>query len=345
MDTQTTTQRNRQIDFLKEMSQIQGSGRIQWLDSLKGILILFVILHHSYPAEIYRRMYTPFFLTMFFFASGYTFSPKENFRMFLKSKWKRLLCPFFTLGLVRVLMAYILEGGSFTKRLIGFVLQRSCMYDEMWFVSCLFTCSLLFYLIVRISEHIDSKWDNYVVLGISLVFTALGMADMCIWRFKLIWEAEIACMMSFYMGLGYLARKKQAYLEKWLNRPLWLSGLTGIYFILVFLVPNDVDIHLEKFSYPVLFFASSILILFPIVYLAKRISRFRWNRYLAFIGRNTLFYYSFAGIVRILLYSVLNHFNISDIYIQPLVCVLLTAVLLAWPAWFTRRYFPWAVGA
>ena len=63
----------------------------------KGNFDFFVVLSHSYPRELYRNFFTPVFLTMFFFALGYTFSLKRNFKMFLKSKFKRLICPFLCL--------------------------------------------------------------------------------------------------------------------------------------------------------------------------------------------------------------------------------------------------------
>lgn len=47
--------------------------RVEWIDVMKGILILFVILSHTYPAVIYRLFFTPFFLTMFFWASDILF--------------------------------------------------------------------------------------------------------------------------------------------------------------------------------------------------------------------------------------------------------------------------------
>lgn len=72
--------------------------RIEWADIMKGILILFVVLSHSYPAEIYQQFFTPFFLSMFFFVSGYFFSRKGSFGAFLKSRLYQLILPLLLLG-------------------------------------------------------------------------------------------------------------------------------------------------------------------------------------------------------------------------------------------------------
>lgn len=38
-----------------------NKGRIKWIDIIKGICIVFVMLSHSYPPDDYRRFFTPFF--------------------------------------------------------------------------------------------------------------------------------------------------------------------------------------------------------------------------------------------------------------------------------------------
>ena len=94
---------------------MEKAKRVEWLDVLKGILILFVILSHSYPAQGYRYFFTPFFLTLFFFASGYTFSTKKNTKAFLQNKWKRLGIPFLVLGGIRVGINYLLYRDGSVK--------------------------------------------------------------------------------------------------------------------------------------------------------------------------------------------------------------------------------------
>ena len=80
------------------MSMLDRKDRIDWLDVLKGILIVFVVLSHSYPPDIYRYFFTPFFLTMFFWASGYTFSMKKSGKEFLLNKCRSLLLPLLYWG-------------------------------------------------------------------------------------------------------------------------------------------------------------------------------------------------------------------------------------------------------
>ena len=129
---------------------MEKAKRVEWLDVLKGILILFVILSHSYPAQGYRYFFTPFFLTLFFFASGYTFSTKKNTKAFLQNKWKRLGIPFLVLGGIRVGINYLLyRDGSVKDYIVNFLLQKNSQGDELWFVSCLITTSILMYIVKK----------------------------------------------------------------------------------------------------------------------------------------------------------------------------------------------------
>lgn len=336
------------LDIMEESTCKEGIGeRIGWLDVLKGILILFVMLSHNYPADIYRRFFTPFFLTTFFFVSGYTFSEKESFCRFVHNRVNRLLQPFFVLGVIRIGLAYLInreENKYVQQYIIGFILQRNCEYDEMWFVSCLFTCSFLFYGLRHLSRKLSSTYQYGILLCISVLFMLFGMADMCIYKIKYLWEFEIACMMVFYMALGCVYKEYQYVIESKMECASLVTVFIIIYVISVFAIENQVDIHAEQFAYPILFIVMSIIVLIPALYLVKRIHMSYWNRILGFMGRNTLFYYAFSGIIRVVLYTVLERVGIYDEYVVPVMCTFLSAIVLAFPAQYVKENMPWAVG-
>ncbi len=328
----------------QEMKKTE-KNRIQWLDVLKGILILCVILSHSYPPELYRRFFTPFFLTMFFFASGYTFSTKSSFSAFLKNKAKRLLIPFFVLGFIRVAMAYVMGGGSLKGRVIGFLLQICCRDDELWFVSCLFVSSLLFYGLIKARDKVGGRWKDALLLGLSFGLMILGALDMCVWKVKCVWQLELACAMVFYMALGYLYRQYEEPIRKKAEKPAVILLLLAAYVALVLVSPGGTDIHAQRFPAPLCFFVLSLVILLPVLYGAKRLAGTGFRKILSFLGANTLFYYAFGGVVRIVFYGVCQRVGIASQWILPVCCMVLSAALLALPAWAVKKYAPWAVGA
>lgn len=326
------------------MSMLDRKDRIEWLDILKGILIIFVILSHSYPPNIYRYFFTPCFLTMFFFASGYTFSMKRSGKAFLLNKCRSLLIPLLVLGSIRIVLAQILEGGSWKERIIGLLIQINCQYDELWFVACLFTSSICFYGLLKICRCINKRWQDVFLICIAGILLVVSMVIMCIWKIHIIWQLELAFMMCFYMALGYLYRRHE---EKNAARPglkriIILLGI--LYCICVFAFPNSVDIHKEQFEYPLIFLVLSWMSILPMIAMSKKIARYDGKRLFVFWGQNTLFYYAFGGTVRVILYKILEIMRIQNTYLVPVLCTLLTMFALILPAWGVRKFFPWMVG-
>lgn len=319
--------------------------RVEWLDIMKGVLILFVILSHSYPSQLYRFFFTPFFLTMFFWASGYTFSAKSNFKDFLYGKVKRLLIPFVCLGSIRVLIMCFLSKQNIWTGFTNFALQISCRGDEMWFVSCLLVSSLLFYCIMKAVKYRKLKKENPIILVCSAVLMLLGFIDIKLLKIRCIWELEIACVMTFYMALGFYYRKEGERLTKIVENKKVVLVSAFLYMVLVFGIQNPADIHAEQIPSVFLFVVTSLLAIIPLLWVSRILSYKKIKKQLIFLGQNTIFYYAFAGIVRIVLYGVLNRIGIvPDTYIVPIVCTILSAVILVIPAKFVRKYIPWAVG-
>lgn len=321
--------------------------RIEWADIMKGILILFVVLSHSYPAEIYQQFFTPFFLSMFFFVSGYFFSRKDSFGAFLKSRLYQLILPLLLLGGIRMLVSYVLEGNDLILRFCGLFLQISCMYDEMWFLSCLFLAEIIFYGILFVAQRLDKKCSkfkhlqNIVILVISFVILLFGYIDICIFQIRFPWELEIACIMLFYLALGYIYRQQEKNIY---IKDIWICFIGGIYLLGTLLIRNPVNIHEEKFTMPICFFIFSLLAIPVMLKISKKLQDRAIKKLFIFLGRNTLFYFAFGGFGRIFVYAVTDKVGITDEYITPIVCVIFSVIVLAIPAKMVQKYIPWLVG-
>lgn len=326
--------------------------RVEWIDVMKGILILFVILSHTYPAVIYRLFFTPFFLTMFFWASGYTFSLKSDFKTFLCGKGRRLIIPFFVLGSIRVLITCVLSGQAIGESFGQFSLQINCKGDEMWFVSCLFVSSILFYGIIKMTSGRYEKLQQksqvvqmIMILAISGILMIVGFFDMKAVGIKFAWELELACVMVFYMALGFCYKKEEIRLSRLIRNEKFVAVTSILYLIIACGIQKKSDIHAEQIPSPFLFVLTSLLAIAPLIWISETIAQKRIKKYFIFLGQNTIFYYAFAGIVRIVLYGVLNKVGVTpDPYIVPMICTGLAAVLLVVPAKLTRNYIPWAIG-
>ena len=73
--------------------------RLKWLDIARGLAFLMVIYSHlKYKDDMVMRYFSPMFLTMFFFVSGYLFKENCSFTKVLEQRTRTLLLPFLTLG-------------------------------------------------------------------------------------------------------------------------------------------------------------------------------------------------------------------------------------------------------
>ena len=227
---------------------------------------------------------------------------------------------------------------------MAFLLQKNSQGDELWFVSCLITTSILMYIVKKIIDFKVEEHQKKQIVFIALVLLIAGMFDIQILKVKFLWQLELACVMAFYMALGFYYKEIKT-IEILENRKFIFVNII-LYMLIVMSTRNKVDVHLEKFQYPVIFFITSLLAVAPLIYISKKICDTRLKPVLIFLGQNTLFYYAFAGIVRIVLYMAVQKFLSvqPDEYVMPVFCTIVSAILLAYPAKLVKRYLPWIVG-
>ena len=90
------------------MSLVEAKNRIDWIDMAKGYGMLAVIIAHICVGPLHTWIYT-FHMPLFFFLSGYVFSNKEAFNIFIKKKAKALIVPYFSLGIPTVVFTVLLK--------------------------------------------------------------------------------------------------------------------------------------------------------------------------------------------------------------------------------------------
>lgn len=323
----------------------QTTKRLQWLDIMKGILIFFVILSHSYPDPVSERFFTPFFLTMFFWVGGYTFSLKDSFKTFIISKLRHLVIPLFILGGMRIVILCVLTGfGELPDRIIGLFLQRSCIYDEMWFLSCLFVAELLMYVLIRVLRGIKKREIIFVtLLSAGFLLLVLGYVIIEFIGVKIFWELELALLMVFYSACGYVWRKLGEKTEILLKIPVILVCF-AVYIALWLLIPNDANIHAEKLGNFTLLFLESLLIMPVLVFICQKLEGNVVGKGLSVLGANSLFFFAFGGFGREIFYRVTDMVGLERSAWMAYVCAIFTFALMTGPAILFKKWFPFAVG-
>ncbi|WP_210487233.1 acyltransferase family protein [Pantoea ananatis] len=145
--------------------------RVEWIDTLKFLGIFAIYIGHL--GDLSGKSYPFVFLyhvQIFFFAAGFfaNYKPELTLLTFIKSRFIRLMVPYFAFGFITVTFRAILDGYGVVQYLSAF---SSILYgvrnDEfvggMWFVNCLFFISVIDYVAFRILRN------SYAVLLASLL--------------------------------------------------------------------------------------------------------------------------------------------------------------------------------
>ena len=310
--------------------------RENWVDVMKGICMMFVIISHSFPPSQIIRIYTPFFLTGFFFCSGYTFNSKNSFHEFVIGKIKTFLVPLVTLSLVNGIVGVIFKGVPFTDRLLGIVIQRANGYESLWYIACLFTSELMFYTIFRLSR----KWVEGIIA--CHFVSVIGFFYIRFVGVALPWQLELACIAQMFLAWGLYYRKIELSVDNWITDKKYILFLmTLCYIFLCLIIDNDVNYHEERFANEVLFVAEALISIFIVIRVAKRISN---NKFFLYIGRHSIIYFAFQGFLIVTIRKILVIINISDALILSLLSSAFAVPILSIAAHVIFTYFPFFIG-
>lgn len=205
--------------------------REAWIDILKGIAMLMVILGHSYgcPSKIVMWV-SSFHIAMFLFLSGVTLNVNMSFRSYLGKKLQSLLRPYLIYSVVYVVMRNIINGEVFNcvdwlKQLgINLIqLPGACDY-ALWFLIALFFAELLVYPIIKYA----SQKSCIMLIFLCSVIEALYIR---IIGKQLPLDAQCWLTAVSYVGAGYIFKTYRPKLEEKLKNLSLVKELLIISFL------------------------------------------------------------------------------------------------------------------
>ncbi len=273
------------------------SERIEWIDSLKGLGMLLVVLSHTAIDHDTNRVLYAFHMPLFFLISGFLFSPHKyvSISSLVRKRTQTLLVPylFYALGSY-VLWANVARhygadadsGLSVLTPLIGIAysvgsgewLIPNC---PLWFLTCLFVTECLYWSFHQIAR---SKTQ----CGLMLIASAVGgyLASLYL-GIRLPWGADVALTAVAFYGAGHLLKPlvyecmSDGEVSTRSNMLALAAGLVGI-----FVAEGQVDMSRNILGTSAWsFYASAgcgIVASFSLIRLLGS------SQILSFIGRNTL---------------------------------------------------------
>lgn len=263
--------------------------RIEYIDSLKGVGIILVMMSHMINCSYLTPLYGGF-IPLFFVASGLTSSTIDITGNVLRKKAVRLLFPYFFYGTSIVLLYYIfsLDENVF-QNIIGLIYARCRILKDsigeqsisigllprevapLWFLPAMF--------MAYISLFLTKKGGQITMVLITIIA--------CISPFVWLWSLDTCYIHGLFILVGFRCKKV---LEKISFTQVMVLG---IFYLLVFYLNKMPNISISAYSiwgvfsilfYLILGFIETAIVL----YFCRFIDRFKISSILKYFGRKSM---------------------------------------------------------
>ena len=264
-------------------------------DYIKGVAIFLVIYGHSishidigqtswWENPVYKFIYM-FHMPLFIFVSGYFFKVNKNPVGYVGNKLKTLIVP-AVCATPFIFLADCLNKGTFELHQFFSLLKV-----DLWFLKCLFICSICTYAIVFICDKlkltIRSQICGFIIA--LLMFYVIGYC-----KLGMLFNAQ---HLYFFFILGYLFRDSSV--ERWVLKHKRVSFLGSVILLSVLFQNWDYECYMYnsrnddilRTAIRLLAGCAGILLTISWVYSLKRL------RFFGSIGQYTLGIYIIQTII------------------------------------------------
>lgn len=262
--------------------------RVQWIDTIKGIGMLLVILGHFMNNNIFLKTLYIFHIPLFFIVSGYLFNCDKGIKDFLLSKLRRLVLPYFSLGIpITIAQVIFWQEKFWIDGVIHYIVQRK--YTAMWFLACLIIVNILAFILLKISDK------NWIILTLSLLLCLCGYIFTYILgrEANLPWNINTACVACLYFMIGYVLKKTD-----FISTVITYKKYVGIFVFTIGIMLGEFVIYITGRRHDMfynqygIFGISIVAAVFCTIGLINLVN----NNYipiLSYIGRNSMIYFAF----------------------------------------------------
>ena len=250
-------------------SSVSTERRIAWIDMLKGIGILCVVLGHSTGD---RYVYL-FHMPLFYILSGYMIKQPIKPSAYISKSTIRLLIPYFSflflISLPEILHFLTNRGGNIPilqKLYGGYYLQGR--FAVFWFITVLYVSLNLFNLILW--NKWSSAWIFCLIFISSYIFILVP--------YPLPWNIQIVPFAISYIWIGFIAKdywwKLVAFID---SHKLAASIIMIVSFIAIFPYRDSlyIDMKYSNYGIPLLSVIISIYMTCCLSYFCIYISRYK----------------------------------------------------------------------
>jgi len=257
------------------------SKRIEWIDALKGLTVIFVLIGHvpEIPDWLFKWIYG-FHMPMFFIISGYLYNSTKweclGFKKFVSSRAKSLLLHFaclsillFILEILKLLIfSNVIYWEEFSKYIFDYIKWIlfqingdfcGSIIAGLWFLPTLFFSSIICFFLANKNKVINII---YFIIAMTLI------KIQCHYSYTTIpWHLDVSLLGAIYMIVGFNINKYNL-----LNR---ISN--SLIIILIFIASNicimindGVDLNKRTYHNYWLMLAGAILFAFSLLWVFNK---------------------------------------------------------------------------
>lgn len=298
-------------------------NRKPFIDVLRGIGIILVILGHCHRPELSLKLIQSFHMPLFFIISGYLFNREQiltgSSKKYIKKKARALLLPYLFFSVFHYLLTLSqliindLPKAEFHEKairyFIGLIYSRGTWYwmpncSPIWFLTAMFVALFIFHLLMKASFK-----KQILFISLCTIFACL-----CSYTTlpKLPWNIDSACMSIIFLWFGYYCKQSKLLESKYtliFIIPLLTLGAITAYFNPIDFVSIDSVIMGDVALMYISALSTSTALLIIIYRFIKH------NRFLEFMGRNTIiiigFNYTINSIVYYLFEQTTQYLNLQ----------------------------------
>lgn len=335
-----------------------GKKDINWINATKALCIIFVFLRHcgnyyGHNLGWFDGLYLPFYVNAFFFVSGYLLfwkqlsKPKvvEPFRKYvsgggnlmLKNIIWRIVIPSMLFAILEFFPKKLIKGGAID---VGSLFYETVGGLTYWFTSALVIAELL--ILLMLMTRIRNIWF-YVFWALMLTSLGKVVVDSA---FSFVdghsgfpWQWKHGMICTIFMAAGGLYWRYESRIYD------LMKGWVTVLLLCIYIICS---IFFKDYLYDG--YMVSMLLIHPVgilwgilasVLLIETTKRLSKNRFLTFIGVNSIGFYFLSGAIPMTFGVICKRLPVESSVFVHLVIWLTTLVLAYTIVAMLNRYLPW----
>lgn len=296
-------------------------NRIQFIDSAKGIGIVLMILGHiGFGPHVYSSIYS-FHMPLFFFISGLLFSTPNKGKLI--NRCKRILIPYFSLGLIYLVINWLVSGFNVEKlfHLLWDNSQGLPIESALWFLTAFLTCQLIY---VLLDYFIKNRYFLVIIPCIIAIITCV-ITKVCGIILPFSFQAGMVGLLYFSIG------RFLSMCDFYKNETICRTVFSFITILVLLIVAVFLPLHnMRTGTYGIIPITEIIALVLSVcvVYFAKIIPDTAQN-ILSHYGQNSIIYLGINHLgIKIVNYLLANQTVIDDKIVLKICQIVMCFALL-----------------